>query len=40
MRTIKRLSLEDARILIAGARVKAEDIGIAMCIASRMTRVS
>lgn len=33
MLTIKRLSLEDARILIAGARAKAEDIGVAMCIA-------
>ncbi len=33
MLTIKRLSVEDARVLIAGARAKAEDIGVAMCIA-------
>ena len=33
MLTIKRLSLEDARVLIAGARVKAEEIGVPMCIA-------
>lgn len=33
MLTIKRLSVEDARTLIAGARAKAEDIGVAMCIA-------
>jgi uncharacterized protein GlcG (DUF336 family) len=33
MLTIKRLSLEDARVLIAGARAKAEEIGVAMCIA-------
>ena len=33
MLTIKRLSLEDARVLIAGARRKAEDIGVPMCIA-------
>jgi uncharacterized protein GlcG (DUF336 family) len=33
MLTIKRLSLEDARIVIAGARAKAEEIGVAMCIA-------
>lgn len=33
MLTIKRLSLEDARILIAGARVKAQEIGVPMCIA-------
>ncbi len=33
MLTIKRLSLDDARILIAGARQKAEDIGVPMCIA-------
>lgn len=33
MLSIKRLSLEDARILIAGARQKAEEIGVPMCIA-------
>ncbi|WP_329605630.1 GlcG/HbpS family heme-binding protein [Rhizobium alarense] len=33
MLTIKRLSLEDARVLIAGARAKAEEIGVPMCIA-------
>lgn len=33
MLTIKRLSLEDARVIIAGARAKAEEIGVAMCIA-------
>ena len=33
MLTIKRLSLGDARIVIAGARAKAEEIGVAMCIA-------
>lgn len=33
MLTIKRLSLEDARIVIIGARAKAEEIGVAMCIA-------
>ncbi len=33
MLTIKRLSLEDARSLIAGARAKAEEIGVPMCIA-------
>jgi uncharacterized protein GlcG (DUF336 family) len=33
MLTIKRLSLEDARVLIAGARTKAEEIGVPMCIA-------
>ncbi|MQB07265.1 heme-binding protein [Agrobacterium tumefaciens] len=33
MLTIKRLSLEDARVLIAGARQRAEDIGVPMCIA-------
>jgi uncharacterized protein GlcG (DUF336 family) len=33
MLTIKRLSLADARILIEGARKKAEDIGVPMCIA-------
>jgi uncharacterized protein GlcG (DUF336 family) len=33
MLTIKRLSLEDARVLIAGARAKAQEIGVPMCIA-------
>lgn len=33
MLSIKRLSLDDARILIAGAREKAEEIGVPMCIA-------
>lgn len=33
MLTIKRLSLEDARSLIAGASAKAEEIGVPMCIA-------
>jgi len=33
MLTIKRLSLEDARVLIAGARAEAEKIGVPMCIA-------
>jgi uncharacterized protein GlcG (DUF336 family) len=31
--TIKRLSLSDARVLIAGARARAEEIGVPMCIA-------
>jgi len=33
MLTIKRLSIEDARVLIEGARAKAEEIGVPMCIA-------
>jgi uncharacterized protein GlcG (DUF336 family) len=33
MLTIKRLGLDDARALIAGAKVKAEEIGVPMCIA-------
>jgi uncharacterized protein GlcG (DUF336 family) len=33
MLTIRRLSLEDARLLIAGARAKAEEISVPMCIA-------
>lgn len=33
MLTINRLSLDDARVLIAGARAKAEEIGVPMCIA-------
>jgi uncharacterized protein GlcG (DUF336 family) len=33
MLTTKRLDLDDARALIAGARAKAEEIGVPMCIA-------
>ena len=33
MLTIKRLSLEDSRLLIEGARQKAAEIGVPMCIA-------
>jgi len=33
MLTIKRLSLDDARTLIAGASEKAREIGVPMCIA-------
>ena len=33
MLTIKRLGVDDARILIAGTRIKAEEIGVPMCIA-------
>lgn len=33
MLTIRRLSLEEARVLIAGARAHAEKIGVPMCIA-------
>jgi uncharacterized protein GlcG (DUF336 family) len=33
MYTVKRLDLEDARILIAGASEKAREIGVPMCIA-------
>lgn len=33
MLTVKRLDIEDARVLIAGARAKAEEIGVPMCIA-------
>ena len=33
MLTIKRLSIEDAKLLIDGARSKAKEIGIPMCIA-------
>lgn len=33
MLTIKRLSLADARVLIAGAVAKAEEIGVPMCVA-------
>lgn len=33
MLTVKRLSIADAGILIEGARLKAEEIGVPMCIA-------
>lgn len=33
MLMITRLSLDDARVLIGGARAKAEEIGVPMCIA-------
>ncbi|MEM7017726.1 MAG: heme-binding protein [Pseudomonadota bacterium] len=33
MISVKRLSIEDARLLIAGARDKANEIGVPMCIA-------
>ncbi len=33
MLTITRLSLEDSKILIEGAKAKAEEIGVPMCIA-------
>lgn len=33
MLTIKRLDIADARVLIAGAREKATEIGVPMCIA-------
>lgn len=33
MLTIRRLGIEDARLLIEGARAKAEEIGVPMCIA-------
>ena len=33
MLTIKRLDIDDAHVLIAGARNKAEEIGMPMCIA-------
>jgi uncharacterized protein GlcG (DUF336 family) len=33
MLTIKRLSLTEAKIFIAGASIKANDIGVPMCIA-------
>lgn len=33
MLSVKRLSIEDARILIEGARAKADEIGVPMCIA-------
>lgn len=34
MLTIKRLDIQDARRLIAGARAKAQEIGVPMCIAA------
>lgn len=33
MLTIKRLDIADARVLLAGARAKADEIGVPMCIA-------
>lgn len=33
MLTVKRLDIADARVLIEGARAKAEEIGVPMCIA-------
>ena len=33
MLIIKRLSVDDARLLIEGARIKAAEIGVPMCIA-------
>ena len=33
MISVKRLSIEDARILIEGARKKSDEIGVPMCIA-------
>ena len=33
MLTIKRLSLKDAHMLIAGATAKAQEIGVPMCVA-------
>lgn len=33
MRTITRLDIDDAYVLIAGARAKAQEIGMPMCIA-------
>jgi len=33
MLTIKRLDIDDAYVLIAGARCKAQEIGVPMCIA-------
>ncbi len=33
MLRINRVSLDDARVLISGARAKAEEIGVPMCIA-------
>ena len=33
MQTFQRLDIADARVLIAGARARAEEIGVPMCIA-------
>ena len=33
MISVKRLSIDDARVLIEGARAKADEIGVPMCIA-------
>lgn len=33
MLTVKRLDIADARVLIKGARAKADEIGVPMCIA-------
>ncbi|MDD9889094.1 MAG: heme-binding protein [Gammaproteobacteria bacterium] len=33
MISVNRLSIEDARVLLEGARTKAEEIGVPMCIA-------
>ncbi|MFK7751098.1 MAG: heme-binding protein [Sedimentitalea sp.] len=33
MLTLTRLDIDDAQVLIAGARAKAQDIGVPMCIA-------
>ena len=33
MLTVKRLDIEDATTLISGARAKAQEIGVPMCIA-------
>ncbi|WP_311043730.1 heme-binding protein [Rhizobium lentis] len=33
MLTIKRFSLADARVLLEGARARAQEIGVPMCIA-------
>ncbi|WP_339114731.1 heme-binding protein [Thioclava sp. GXIMD2076] len=33
MITLKRVDIADARVLIAGARAKSEEIGVPMCIA-------
>ena len=33
MISVNRLSIEDARILIEGARAKADEIAVPMCIA-------
>ena len=33
MQTITRLDIQDAKTLISGARAKAQEIGVPMCIA-------